>query len=240
MPTPTYNYDAGTNPNRTLKQLRDDMMTRLGFAAQVASPPPGMSALLNSFLVEAQELLYRRYSVLRTDRAYSWPLTTGVRFYDLKANAETSTLRVDPRKIRWVGVVRDGIWRPMRAGIPPELYSNTVTGWPTHYEIRDAIEVWPAPLTTDGSLVVKGDFGPQPFAADTDQATIDDRPVFLLALSNAKAHYGRPDAGNYVREMETLIQNLVAGTHGPARYIPGRDNRFESAYVQPVPTVPFV
>jgi len=239
MATPTYNYDAGTNPNRTLKQLRDDLMRRLGFGAQVNNPPPGMADLLNSFLTEAQELLYRRYAVLRTERFYSWPLTVGVRFYDLNSNAETSPLRVDPRKITWVGIVRDGIWRALCAGIPPELYSHAVTGWPSHYEIHDAIEVWPVPQDTEGSLVVKGHFGLEAFAADTDTTTIDDRLVFMLALSNAKAHYRQPDAGNYVRELEAMMQNLVAGSHQTRRYIPGRRNRADGVYVIPKPTVPF-
>lgn len=236
-----YNCDCGdTTGNRTLKQLRDDMMRRLGFGSQVNNPPPGMADLLNSFLTEAQELLYRRYDVLRTERFYSWSLQTGVRMYDLDANDETCTKRIDPRKVTWVGVVRDNIWYPLICGIPPELYSHTQTGWPQRYEIRQCIEVWPEPDETAGNLVIKGHFGLEAFAADTDKTTIDDRLVFLLALANAKAHYGRPDAGNYVSQLETMMQNLVAGSHQTRRYIPGRDDRFDQIYVQPKPAAPFV
>lgn len=237
---PTYNCDCNdTSGNKTLGTLRADLAVRLGFGAQTSNLPPGMATLLNSFLIEAQELLYRRYDVLRTERFYSWALQTGVRMYDFAANDETCTKRIDPRKVTWVGVVRGSIWTPLAMGIPPELYSMSSAGWPLRYEIRQCIEVWPPPAATEGNLVIKGHFGLEPFAADTDPTTIDDRLVFLLALSNAKAHYGRPDAGNYVQEMETMIQSLVAGTHMTKRYLPGRDNRSDYVYTQPKPSVPF-
>lgn len=236
----TYNCDCDdTTGNKTIKQLRDDMMIRLGFAAQVNNPPPGMAALLNSFVIEAQELLYRRYDVLRTERFYSWALQEGVRMYDFGDNAETCTKRLDSRKVTWVGVERDGLWRPLACGIDPALYSTNGNGWPQRYEIRQCIEVWPAPSATEGNLVIKGHFGLEAFAADDDKTTIDDRLVFLLALSNAKAHYNRPDAGNYVQELETMMGNLVAGSHHTRRYVPGRDGRADYVYSMPTPTVPF-
>jgi len=228
------------NANRTLGQLRADLMLRLGFGAQVNNPPPGMTDLLNSFLIEAQELLYRRYDVLRTERFFTWELQEGVRFYDVDANAESCPTKLDPRKITWVGVERDGIWCPLSCGIPPELYSHDQrSGWPQRYEIRSCIEVWPVPEADAGKLRVKGRFEIQPFAADTDRTTIDDRTVFLLALANAKAHYRQPDAGNYVQELESYMQTLVAGAHQTRRYIPGRDARLDPVYVQPKPLEPF-
>lgn len=346
---------SDTTNNRTLKNLRDDLMRRLGYGAQVASPPPGMADLLNAFLIEAQELLYRRYAVLRTERFYSWPLTNGVRRYGLPANAEATPLPtpvisgvttattggtlaaatysyrvaarntygrtlassavtvvttgstsvntinwpavtvpagvsgvtgydvfgrvggseqllaslgnvlsyadtgsaapsgalptsnttaecpklLDPRSLTWVGIERDGIWQPLECGIPPELYTHGVTGRPQRYEIRQCIELWPAPEATSGNLVIKGHFGLEAFAVDADKTTIDDRAVFLLALANAKAHYRQPDANNYVGQLEVFIGNLVAGSHHARRYVPGHDGRADGVYVQPRPTVPF-
>lgn len=349
------NCDDTTN-NKTLKQLRDDLARRLGYGAQVDNLPPGMTELLNSFLTEAQELLYRRYDVLRTERFYSWALQEGVTLYTPANNDEaamlptptlaafttataggtltagtysyrvaaknangttlasaaatiattgaTSTVTVnwnavaaptgaspvtgydiygrtaggelllasvglvttytdtgatapsgalptanttavclktlDPRKITWAGVEHMGIWYPLICGIPPELYSNNITGWrPSHYEVRQCIEVWPKPAATEGSLIIKGDFGLEAFAADTDKTTIDDRLVFLLALANAKAHYGKPDANNYVQQMETMLLGMVAGSHQTRKYIPGRESRTDYVYTMPVPTVPF-
>lgn len=228
-----------TTNNRTLKSLRDDLIRRLGYGAQVANPPPGMADLLNGFIIEAQELLYRRHNVLRTERFYSWPLTVGVNLYDLPDNAETCTKRLDPRSVTWVGTELDSIWSPLACGIPPELYSHARTGRPQRYEIRQCIEVWPTPDETNGNLVIKGHFGLEAFAADTDKVTIDDRAVFLLALANAKAHYRQPDANNYVQQLEVYIDNMVAGAHNTRRYVPGRDDRADGVYVQPKPLVPF-
>lgn len=237
----THNCDCDdNNTNRTLGELRADLMRRLGFGAQVNNPPPGMADLLNSFLIEAQELLYRRYDVLRTERFFSWQLQEGVRFYDVDGNGEACIKRIDPRKLTWVGVERDGRWYPLECGIPPELYTlDQMNRWPQRYEIRQCIEVWPIPGDSAGTLWVKGRFGLEAFAADTDKTTIDDRAVFLLALANAKAHYGRPDSGNYVQELETYMQTMVAGAHQTARYIPGRNARLDPIYVQPRPVEPF-
>lgn len=245
----SYNCDCDdTTGNKTLAQLRSDLMVRLGFAAQKDNPPPGMTDLLNSFLIEAHEILYRRYDVLRTLRFYSWPLLAGVRFYDLGSNAETCTKKLDPRKVDWVGFSENGMnWRPLVCGIPPELYNDSgpgtatvPSGYPRRYEIRQCIEIWPTPDVSNlYTLRIKGDFGLEPFAADTDTTTIDDRLVFLLAMANAKAHYGRPDASNYIAQMEQMMVNLVAGSHNTRRYVPGQDGAADMIYVAPKTTVPF-
>lgn len=206
---------------RTLAELRTELHERLGYADQ--APSAGMVKLLNSFLQGAQRALYRRYSVLRTERIFRWPLVEGVRFYDLDGNDDICTKRLDPRKVRWVGIERDGVWTPLVCGIPPEVYSfGERTGWPTRYEIRQCIEIWPAPDPTPAFLRVKGDFELQPFTDDAHTTTIDDELVFLLALANAKAHYGKPDAANYIGQLETMMSNLVAGSHHTRRYIPGQ------------------
>lgn len=211
--------------NRTLKQLRDDLMRRLGYGAQVDHPPPGMADLLNSFLQDAQRQLYRRYDVLRTERIYRWELVEGERFYDIGDNDDECSKVLDPRKVRWVGVERAGVWSPLVCGIPPELYTHPTTGWPSRYEIRQCIEIWPAPDATEQFLRIKGHFGLDAFAEDEDRTTIDDQLVFLLALANAKAHYGKPDAKNYVDQLEVMMQNLVAGSHHTRRYVPGQRAR---------------
>lgn len=227
--------------NRTLKELRDDLARRLGYGAQVDNLPPGMTDLLNSFLQGAQRALYRRYDVLRTERFYTWNMTAGTRYYDLADNRDTCTRKLDPRKITWAGVSQGcGDWTELRCGINPLLYSNEdMTGRPERYEIRQCIEVWPAPADESYQLRLKGHFGLDPFVADTDATTVDDELVFLLALANAKAHYGKPDANNYIQQLETMMLNLVAGAHNTRRYVPGRDDRCDMVYTCPVPLVPF-
>lgn len=343
------NCDCADNTNyRTLLQLRQDMLRRLGYGAQVNNPPPGMADLLTSFLQDAQRSLIRRYPSLRTERWFSWSLTAGERFYDLPGNDEgvplgppsgvqfgpttpagtlapgTYSYRVsslnaygesiasqelsitigspttgvlvqwtplagatgyriygrtagaeqllatvgavqewgddgsitpsgalptadasmecgkqlDPLRITWVGVTRDTVRYPLTRGIPPQVLDRTTTNsFPSHYDIRQCIEIWPAPAASEGTLRIRAHFQPEAFAADSDKPTIDDQAVFLLALANAKAHYGKPDANNIVSQLEVYIQSLVAGTHGPQRYIPGR--HADVTYVEPKPTVAF-
>jgi hypothetical protein len=233
----SYNCTLHTE-GATLKQQRDDLMRRLGYGAQVNNPPPGMADLLNSFLREAQELIYQRYTATRTERTYSWPLVPGQRFYAIADGVDGATTELDPSGLTWVGIAED-TWRPLAAGIPPELYSHDVTGRPERYAVGDCIEVWPAPAEATGQLVVRGRFGLLPYVADTDTATADSRAVFLLALANAKAHYRQPDAGNYTQQLEVYIDNLVAGSHQTRRYVPGHDRRADGVYTAPRPSVPF-
>lgn len=236
----SYNCDCDDeNDNKTLKQLRDNMIRRLGWGAMVNNPPPGVTDMLNSFLQDAQELLYRRYTVLRTERFFSWPLVAGVRMYDLPQNQEVCTKKLDPRKLTWVGTRYDDVWYELRSGIRPELYSHQVTGHILRYEIRQCIEVWPVPQDDEGELIIKGHFGLEPFTEDDDKTTIDSLPVFLLALGNAKSYYGQRDAQSCIQQMEALIRDLTAGAHGTRRYVPGMWRFDDYVYVAPIPTTPF-
>lgn len=223
----SYNCECDDDyPRRTLAQIRAMLATRLGYAAQVASGnyPPGMAVLLDSFAQEAQELAYRSYKVFRLERFFTWNMVEGVRFYDLLENADVCTKKLDPRMVTWVGISQDdNFWRPLICGIRPEFYYSDITSWPTHYEIRQCIEVWPAPSDQTWKLRIKGYFDLMPFVADGDYTTIDYRAVFLLALANAKAHYGQPDAANYASQYREFIGNLVAGSHHTRRYIPEDD-----------------
>lgn len=211
------------NPSRTLAELRTMLLRRAGYSAMTASPPPGMEDLLTSFLQDAQAELYRIYPVMRTERFFRWSMTQGERFYDLGANDDACGKRLDPRMISWVGVSETtDFWRPMICGIPPEVYNSPgEQGIPYMYEIRQCIEVWPAPDNDTYTLRIKGDFGLERFEQDSDKCTIDDHAVFLYALARVKAHQGDPDARNYQQDVERYIGNLTAGAHLTRRYIPG-------------------
>jgi hypothetical protein len=219
-----YNCDCDdTYPTLTLADFRSYLMIRLGYAAMLAAPPPGMTELLNAFITEAQELLFRDYPVFRLERWFTWSMTAGGRFYDIAANVDACTKKLDPRMVTWVGIsLGDNIWRPLHCGIDPARYSSRPQSIPDSYEIRQCIEVWPAPSDANWLLRVKGYFGLLPFAADTDVNTIDPQAIKLMALANAKAHYGQPDAGNYIALLKQLIGSYTAGSHDTRRYIPGR------------------
>lgn len=212
------------NPGETLGQLRRRLLIRLGYSAQADNPPPGMAQLLDDFLISSQRYLYQKYRALRTERFFTWDMEIGTRFYDLQSNSDECTKRLYPYKLSWVGVSDTNTgeqWHQLHKGINPELY-NAVDrlGIPNRYEIRQCIEVFPAP-DREYKLRVKGHFGLQPFAEDADQATIDSELLFLWALGLAKANYGQADAGNITQMAGDYLKQLVAGAHGTARYVPG-------------------
>ncbi len=231
----SYNCECDDDyPRKTLLQMRTYLLTRLGYAAQLASPPPGMVELLNSFIVDAQEQIYRQYKVFRMERFFTWQLLSGVRFYDLPDNEDVCTKKLDPRMVNWVGISQiatDGngddiggnFWRPLVCGIKPEYYYADITSIPTHYEIRQCIEIWPPPSDDTYKLRVKGYYGVLPLVIDTDESSIDYEAIQLFALANAKAHYGQPDAANYMQQYRGYIAGVTAGSHHTRRYVPATD-----------------
>lgn len=206
---------------RELADLRRSLLRRLGFSAQASNPPPGMAELLDDFLRDAQEQLYMRYACLRTERYFRWTLQPGVRYYGVQANADLCDKKLNPYRVTWAGVQdSDGTWYPLIYGIPALFYTSTnFQRMPSHYEVRDCIEVFPTP-NAYYTLRVRGHFGLLPFTEDDHQCTIDSHAVFLLALANAKAHYRQPDAPNYFAQSNSYIGSLVAGSHGTRRYVP--------------------
>lgn len=194
--------------------------------------PPGLTALLTGKLQEAQRTLLMRFPSLRTQRYFTWPLTAGVHLYDLIDNQEDCIKKLNPLRVSWVGIELDDVWRPLINNLPPEAHSHSATGYPQRYEIRQCIEIWPAPTETRGKLIVKGDFGLEPFEADLATTTIDEHAVYLLATANAKAHYRQSDAESYFQQLEVYLSGIVAGTHGTRRYVPGFDEQV-CTYVPP-------
>jgi WD40 repeat protein len=129
---------------------------------------------------------------------------------------------LDQREISWVGISQGDVgWRPLAKSVPPTNYSNLVTAIPNFYDIREQIEVWPAPVSNAWQLRIKGYFTPGPFELDTDTTTIDWQVVYLQAVADAKVAFKQPDAGLAQAQLRTYIGDLVAGTHGTRRYIPG-------------------
>lgn len=190
--------------------------------------PPNATTVINRLLKTAQEVLYQRYSLFRMERFYTWTLVAGTRFYGIGENDEQTgtpacTKAIDARHVKWVGVAYGSDntnIRPLRCGIPPEVYVSNQSGVPTHYEIRQCIEIWPNPV--DGwKLVVKGNFGLDPFDQDTDTCTIDWQAIYLQALADAKATYKQPDAVLAKQTAVSYVGDLVAGSHHTRRYIPG-------------------
>lgn len=205
----------------TLANIRKRMLIRGGYAAQANNPPPGMIALCNEFAREAQVQLYRQHKEYRNTRLYAWQMEINQRYYGF-ANDESDCRRLDPLALEWVGFEDlNQAWYPLICGIDPVLYTRAQisTGWPTHYEIRSCIEIFPAPRAPY-TLWIKGRFGLDPFTADTDTTTVDSEAVFLLATGMLKAHYGQPDAQALLAQALNYTKYLVSGQHNTARYVP--------------------
>lgn len=144
---------------------------------------------------------------------------------------------LDPRAVSWVGVSDDETnWRQLRKGIPPEVYTGIQTGPPTHYEIRQCIEVWPSPYP-NWFLRIKGFFGLSAFQDDADITSLDWQAIYLQALADCKAAYKMQDAQAAANQCREYVGQLVAGTHMTARYVPGRIVIPNA--VRPIPAVPF-
>jgi len=214
--------DAGFDESETLAALRRDLLVRLGYSAQADSPPPGMADLLNSFLKRGQTFLYKRYAPLQTERWFKWPMTVGERFYGVKANTDACSKKVLGDRISEVWIEdTNGSWSKLTRGIGPANNTNVLqNGLPCRYEVRQAIEVFPAPDKVY-TLYVRGHFGVLPFTADGDKCTVDSELLFLWALGNAKNHYGQPDGADIAQEAQTMLKDIIAAAHTDRRYIPG-------------------
>gem|GEM_PF-6108633 len=205
----------------TLAALRYRMLVNSGYAAQAANPPLGMIALCNEKLRTAQNQLYRQHSEFRNKRMFAWQMEPSQRYYGL-TNDEGGCGTLDELSVEWVGFEDlNQAWYQLVNGIDPVMYTRAQisTGWPTHYEIRQCIEIFPAPKSPY-TLWVKGRFGLAPFTADTNLTTIDSEAVLLLATGMLKAHYSQPDASSVLTEALNYTKYLVAGQHNSRRYVP--------------------
>lgn len=185
---------------------------------QALRSPPGMTDILTQFLQDAQEQLYWKYDVLRTERFWTWQTVAGSQFYDIPVDC---TKYLETRKISEIWCQDGTQWHPLDYGISPGLYTSDQQSRPARVEIREYLEVWPIPDVSTYLIRIKGRFGIKQFSADGDLPTIDAEPIFLHALARAKAHYGQKDAATYEGDLERLIARYVAGSHVTRRYIPG-------------------
>lgn len=207
----------------TLAQLRTRLAIQVGYAAQAANLPAGMVAECNEYLFTAQRQLYMKYKSLRTERMFRWTMVPGQRYYSLTAAEGSCVKQIDPKRITWVGFEDlNQAWYQLIAGINPLWYTraNITTGWPTRFEIRSCIELFPAPQAAY-TLWIKAHFQLEPFAADSDRTSIDDELVLLFAIANMKSAKGKPDWQRAMNQATARLHDLTAGNHTLRRYVPG-------------------
>lgn len=217
----------------TLAELRIRMAIQCGYAAMSANLPTGQAIEFNEYLLSAQKQLYYKFRSQRTERFFRWDMVRGQRYYGLDDNSNICTARLDPLAVTWVGFEDlNKAWYRLIEGIDPVYYTraNINFGWPTRYEIRSCIEIFPAPQAAY-TLWIKGDIGLAPFAADGDRPTFDDEAVLLFAVANWKSAKGKVDAERCMGQATQRIQDLTARKYGTARFVP-------STYVQNPATPP--
>jgi hypothetical protein len=229
----SYNCECDTDPNaKTLLELRQEVLLLTGYAAQVDNPPPGIPELYNGYCDTAQKYLYRKYRQLQTERFFSWVLRPGIRYYGIRANRDCCTVYLNPEKITgaWIQDLNN-VWWPLTYGIDPTFYTlDSNFGWPAYFEVRQCVEVFPAPQAAY-TLRIKGRFDLLPFTEDDDTTTIHADLVKNWAIYLAKAAKGQRDANLYQQMAIEGVADAIAGAHVTRRYIPG------TAEV-PVPTPP--
>jgi hypothetical protein len=200
--------------------------------------PRNAMSTITQLLQASQDELWRRLRVQDTERMFEWTLVDGQALYAIDGD-DGAGPRLDPLRVNWVGVVRDGIWQALTPGIAPERYTQPEwSGWPTRYEMRDQIELWPVPGAEAQKLVIKGHAHLGAFASDNDLATVDPHAIFLLTTARAKKAYGQQDADTYFGMTEGYVRGMVAGQHQTRRYVPG-EGADARIYVAPRPSEPF-
>ncbi len=191
--------------------------------------PFDLDAMVDSFIRDAQDQLYQQYKELRTERWWTIQCVPGANLYDVPLDLDQY---LDFRRITWAGIQDDVQWSPMIEGIDPLLYTSNSLSKPAYFRVTGCIEIYPAPDRAY-TIKIRGHLGLKWLNGDDDLLTVNSRAVFLHSLANAKAHYQQPDAGNYMQQAQAYVRQLIAGSHGTRRYIPG--TRQVPAARRPIP-----
>jgi len=203
----------------TLGELRAELLTRLGFAAQGAAAGNIVPAA-DSFLRRAQEFLYWHYDFNELDKEYDWTLNSGQTKYDWPDD-------MDPRQATIFRVKENEEWFALKEGIEyyHDTYLNAYT-YPVRYDRKEQLEIYPVP---DKQYTLRCDYYVRlgRFTQDNDRVTIDDYLVLTYALAKAKAHYKHADAKSYVDDVSAMLRKLKGKAHGDKRYFMGRTNEVE-------------
>ena len=190
---------------RTLGEMRAELQTRLGFGM---SGQAGIvnSPIMDSFLRSAQDQLYETYD-WRELCTFEERLT-GVdqAFYDYPDDCNIE-------RINLVAIWDGGRWCELDEGISIQDRSVDVLDRPLKFERFEQMEVWPVPRA---QFRMRREYVKtlQPFSESNHRSSIPSEIVFLMALSNAKAHYKQADAERYEKQLDALLNKLKARHRG--------------------------
>ncbi|RYE65691.1 MAG: hypothetical protein EOO79_08055 [Oxalobacteraceae bacterium] len=191
--------------HRTLGDMRAELQTRLGFGM---SGQAGIvnSPIMDSFLRSAQDQLYQQFE-WRNLFGFEERLTgVGQSLYDYPDGC-------DVEQITSVSILISGVYQPLTEGISLAERSCPASPWPLKYERFEQMEIWPVPTTR---VTLRREFVKSlaPFTDSNNRSSIPSELVFLMALTNAKAHYRQPDADRYQTQLDQLLNKLKAKHRG--------------------------
>lgn len=209
---------------RTLGQLRAELQTRLGFGmsgqAGIVNAP-----IMDSFLQDAQKQLYEVCDWRELCKVEERDTGADQQFFDYPPDCNVE-------RINKIAVWNGGEWQPLYEGISLAQRSTNVGHYPLRYERRDQIEVWPVPnaIGRMRTEYVRTLFD---FTESNHRCSLPDADVFLLALSNAKAHYRQPDADRYQKQADALLMRLRGKHRGQSvwtKATPGTERNAKDVY----------
>jgi hypothetical protein len=195
--------------------------------------------LLTSFLQEAAEQIYAQYG---DDLLYlvneQFPAVEGQRFYEFPSNA-------DPYRVTdFLVEVSPGRYDQIRRGIPVQYRTAgnddpSKRGIPSRWDIGAGedpadpgrIELWRVPDSSDYTLHISyypiyaeagwgviEDTDPPTFNDDAPCPIYPSRLCLLMAIGNAKSHFGMGDASNYYSQFDQLLQKHKASLLSGLRF----------------------
>jgi hypothetical protein len=138
-------------------------------------------------------------------------------------NTDICSKTLDPREIKGVYISRgDNVWQPLWEGIPPTMYTSKIQAIPQRYEVKQCIEIWPAPSDNTWQMRIVGDFALRRFTQPLDVTTIDPHAIYLKAVADVGVHYGKQAVAQAaVQSLELYLKKLIAGTDANTRLWPG-------------------
>lgn len=197
---------------RKLRDVRIELQVRLGFGSV---DQPVLAPILNSFLAEAQEQLYKVGTFKALERY--WDMTVAAGTANIAFPSDGGEV-LNEEKITDVKVdIGNGspYWNPVIEGIRPCDYNDTATGYPRRYERRSGEFEFVPERDVSYTVRVFGSRKLNQLRDDDDTFDIDDRLCFIVALSYAKQHYRHPDAKEYMGKASSIFAAVKWGNAGP-------------------------
>ena len=185
---------AGT-ATRTLAQIRTELTNMLGFAAN-PSAPPGFNAMLDSFINQAQQALFKRLEMGASGSPPAW------------MSSDSAATTLDGAAVQMLALaMAKAHYRQPDAAVHDKAAEAYLQGMAqrevpiTHAQIDNALRrarytVWNRAEALPA------------MAVDDDLSTIHFLPIELLAIAELKARLQHKDAELYRRDYEKYVADV--------------------------------